>query len=117
MSTQPAVRVTFELEVDTGGPVSAERFHRRATALMDELTKLEGEANPDVLDPTVSSDARRSCITVETLVLAEDPIDAMNAVLPMLRTALHAAGANTSRWPRLTRLDSSTEQTDLLAGV
>ncbi|MFD0775140.1 hypothetical protein ACFQZ2_14490 [Streptomonospora algeriensis] len=97
MSKQ-AVKVVFDLYVDTAGPVAPASFHRRATGLMDALMDLDA-CNDDIADPTVSSDAGESVMNVEILVFTGEPIAALEKASAVLRTALHAAGAATAAWP------------------
>lgn len=116
MTQRPVVKVITELYVDTGRPVSAKSFHARARALMDELIKLDGY-NPDIIDPTVSSDAGRCVMEVEALVATDDPLDAVTKMSGVLRTALHAAGASTPAWNEqsVVRTENSTERVGYLA--
>jgi hypothetical protein len=57
----------------------------------------------------VSSDAGDSLLTVEILVRTDDPLEALDKTMTVLRTALHAAGANTSGWP-IVRIENRTER-------
>ncbi|TDQ52469.1 hypothetical protein [Actinorugispora endophytica] len=108
MKTQPAVMVVVDIHVSFPQPVTKEEFHQRATRLMDELIALN-ECNDDIADPVVSSDAGESLLTVEVVVVSDDPFEATSTALTVLRTALHAAGAGTSGWPTVSRMENRAE--------
>ncbi|MFV2196516.1 hypothetical protein [Nocardiopsis sp. LOL_012] len=115
MKAQPMVMVTVDIHVNTMSPVPVEQFHQRATKLMDELMALN-ECNPDISDPTVSSDAERSILSVEILVGTADQLKAVNKAFEVLHTALHAAGAKTTGWPPIA-IDHLENRTEPVADI
>lgn len=108
MTAKTGVMVVVDIHVDTDVPVPAEQFHANARALMDELMELDG-CNPDIADPTVSSDAAEAVLRAEILVFTDDALEATQKAMTVLQTALHAVGASTVNWPRIERLENHTE--------
>lgn len=66
--------------------------------------------NDDVDDPTVSSDSGLQRFEVELLVHRDDPVEAMELAVGVVRTALHAAGARTPLWPTVLRVEESSTE-------
>ncbi|WP_017557548.1 hypothetical protein [Nocardiopsis baichengensis] len=115
MTPETAVMVVVDIHVG-GTAVPAEQFHERATGLMEELAALE-QCNREVIETVVSSDAARSVLTVEILVDTGDVLKAAQKAFAVLRTALHAAGATTRKWPRIDRMDNHMEVVGDLSSV
>ena len=115
MTAQTEAMVMVDIHVSTDQPTSDDLFHTRATQLMDELMPLS-ECNPEAAGPVVNSNAQKSVLTVEILIFTDDQIEAINKALTVLRTGLHAAGAQTAGWPSIERLENRTElMPDLLS--
>ena len=97
------------LVLTVSGPSSNEKFHYMASVLQNALMDLE-ECNDDVDDATVSSDSGQQRFEVELLVHRDDPLEALELSMGVVRTALHAAGANTPTWPTVLHVaESRTE--------
>ena len=107
MTTQAAVMVGTNLHVSFSRPVGQDEFHDYASQLMDELLALE-ECDDTIADPTVSSDADESLFTVEMIVRTDDQFEASAKASAVLRTALHAAGAETPGWPTVVWTEGQT---------
>jgi hypothetical protein len=90
MSGRTAVHVTIELRVH--GVEPDEEFHDRVEALMDELVAIE-QRDVDLSDGTVSGDPGARRITIELLVLTDDPVYALARSISATSAAVDSVGA------------------------
>ena len=116
MTSRLAVMVRTNLHVDFSQPVGQDEFHDYAARLLDELMALE-ECDSTITDSTVCSDADKRLFTVEVIVRTDDPVEALAKASAVLRTALHAAGAGTPRWPTVARMEGQTGSLSDLASA
>lgn len=116
VTSRLAVMVGTNLHVSFSQPVGQDEFHDYAARLMDELMALE-ECDNTITDSTVSSDVDKRLFTVEIIVRTDDPVEASAKASAVLRTALHAAGAGTPRWPTVDRMEGQTVSLSDLASA
>ena len=91
------IALQFRLTMPPGS--AAEEVHMHGRRVMEELLGLE-KLNGDFTDSTVSTDAGMKTLTVELLVLGDRDIGGvLGRALDLIRTAFHAAGSATPRWP------------------
>ncbi|WP_236567883.1 MULTISPECIES: hypothetical protein [unclassified Nocardiopsis] len=91
------IALQFELIMPPGS--GTDDVHTHGERVTQELLKLE-QCNGDFTDSTVSTDAARTTLTVELLLLDEtDPSAVLRRALDVIRTAAHAAGGATPDWP------------------
>lgn len=94
-----ATQITLQFRLTMPPGSAAEEVHMHGRRVMEELLELE-KLNSDFTDSTVSTDAGMKTLTVELLVLGDRDIGAvLGRALDLIRTALHAAGSATPRWP------------------
>lgn len=87
MSGRTAVHVVTDLRVRHAEP--DEEFHERVEALMDELVAIE-QRDADLSDGTVSGDPAAHRITIELLVLTDDPVYALARAISAIQGAADA---------------------------
>jgi hypothetical protein len=99
MSERNATFLSIQFKLDLAPGTGRDELHAHGELLMQQLLKLE-ECNTDFTDSTVSTDARANTLTVDLLVLdATEPAAILQRALDIARTAIHAAGGATPRWP------------------
>lgn len=87
MSRRPAIHVITDLRVRHAEPDAA--FHHRVDALMDELVVIE-QNDVELTDGTVSGDSGGRRVTIELLVLTDDPVYAVTRSICAVRAAVEA---------------------------
>lgn len=99
--------VTIEFCVEIEADV--DEFHEHGNDVMDELLKLE-EVNDDVTDSAVSTDAEARTVTIDLVITnVNDVLAAIGHALDVMRTAVHATGALTPDWPRVSDVQGEVE--------
>lgn len=91
-----AIHVTMLLTL--GGTWEPDDFHDRVATFADELMSVES-GDPDLTDTSIDGDSGESTVEVEMTVLTDDALDAIMKAATAARTAIHALGGSTSRWP------------------